>query len=96
MTESPYSSHRFISKLHGEYLIAIAENDHVEQPDAQPKLIEAFRAAKVPAKVEVFPGTLHGWCVKDMPARDGKPVYNEAQAEKAWSEFVALVKRRVV
>lgn len=96
VTDSADSPHRFIPKLHGEYLIAIAENDHVAQPDAQPKLSDAFRAANVPAKVEVFPGTIHGWCVKDMPMRDGKQVYNEPQAEKAWSEFVALLKRRLV
>lgn len=96
VTDQPDSPHRFISKLHGEYLIAIAENDHVAQPDAKQKLIDAFRAANVPANVEVFEGTIHGWCVKDMPARDGKQVYHEAQAEKAWSEFIALVERRVV
>jgi dienelactone hydrolase len=40
---------------------------------------------------------LHGWCVKDMPmAPDGKPLYNEAQAERAWGELMTLFKRAVV
>jgi carboxymethylenebutenolidase len=96
VTDQPDSPHRFIPQLHGEYLIAIAENDHDAQPDAKQKLIDAFKAGNVPATVEVFPGTIHGWCVKDMPTRDGKQVYNEAQAEKAWEQFTALVRRRVV
>ena len=96
VTDKPDSPHLFVSKLHGEYLIAIAQNDHDAQPDAEPKLVEAFKSAKVPAKIEVYAGTLHGWCVKDMPPRDGKAVYNEAQAEKAWSELIALFERRLV
>jgi dienelactone hydrolase len=28
-----------------------------------------------------------------MPLADGKPIYNEAQAERAWNELVALFKR---
>jgi carboxymethylenebutenolidase len=48
----------------------------------------------LPAKIEVYAGCLHGWCVKDMPKTPGKPpIYNEAQAERAWGELVALFKR---
>jgi carboxymethylenebutenolidase len=32
----------------------------------------------------VYEGTLHGWCPPDSQ------VYNEAQAEKAWSRLLAL------
>jgi dienelactone hydrolase len=40
---------------------------------------------------------LHGWCVRDMPAApDGKPIYNEAQAERAWNELIALYKQSLV
>jgi hypothetical protein len=28
-----------------------------------------------------------------MPLQNGKPVYNEAAAERAWNELVALYKR---
>ena len=47
-------------------------------------LAEAYAAAGVPAEIEVYEGTLHGWCPPDSP------VYNEAQAEKAWSRLLAL------
>ncbi len=53
-------------------------------------------SANPTAKIEVYEGTLHGWCVKDMPSREGQPVYNEAQAERAWKELLALFKRALV
>jgi carboxymethylenebutenolidase len=34
----------------------------------------------------------HGWCVPDMPHNDGKPIYNQADAERAWKELLALYK----
>ena len=40
--------------------------------------------ANLPAEIEVYEGTLHGLCPPDSQ------VYNEAQAEKAWSRLLAL------
>ena len=56
------------------------------------KLREAFTAAKVPAEIEVYPGALHGWCVPDMPLRNGMPIYSKPDAERAWGKLVALYK----
>ena len=68
----------------------IASNDDMRQPDAKDKLKEAFAAAKVPAEIEVY-GSMHGWCVPDMPkGADGTPIYNKPDAERAWSKLVAL------
>ena len=50
-----------------------------------------FAAAKVSAEIEVY-SALHGWCVPDMPIRDGVPIYNKAEAERAWAKLVALYK----
>ncbi len=47
-------------------------------------LREAFAAAGLPA--EIYAGTQHGWCPPDSA------VYNEAQAERAWSRLLALLK----
>jgi carboxymethylenebutenolidase len=96
VTDQPSSVHLMVPKMRGEYLIAIAADDDASQPDAKTKLAEAFKAAHLPAKVEVFENTRHGWCVKDMPMRDGKPLYNEAQAERAWGELRELFKRALV
>jgi carboxymethylenebutenolidase len=69
----------------------IASNDDERQPDAKVKLKEAFRAAKVSAEIEVY-SAFHGWCVSDMPIHDGVPIYNKAEAERAWAKLVALYK----
>ena len=62
----------------------VAMNDDQRQPDAKDKLKEAFAAAKVPAEIEVYAGAAHGWCPPDST------VYNEPQAEKAWSRLLVL------
>jgi carboxymethylenebutenolidase len=64
----------------------------MKQPDAKDKLKEAFAAAKVTAEIEVYSG-VHGWCVQDMPKQQsGEPIYNKADAERAWVKLVALYK----
>jgi carboxymethylenebutenolidase len=73
----------------------VASNDDMRQPDAKDKLREAFAAAKVPAEIEVYPA-LHGWCVRDMPLQEGKPIYSKADAERAWGKLTALYKAALV
>jgi carboxymethylenebutenolidase len=96
VTDKPDSPHLLVAKMKAQYYIGIAANDDQRQPDAKTKLDAAFHAANLPAKIEVYEGTLHGWCVKDMPLQAGKPVYSEASAERAWNELVALYKRAQV
>jgi carboxymethylenebutenolidase len=93
VTDKPDSPHLLIPKMKAQYYFGIAMNDDQRQPDAKTKLDEAFKSAKLQAKIEVYDGCLHGWCVKDMPKAAGKPIYNEAQAERAWGELVSLFKR---
>jgi len=96
VTDQPDSTHLLVPKMKGHFYLGIAANDDQTQPDAKTKLAEAFGAAHLPAKIEVYEGTIHGWCVKDMPPREGKPVYDEAQAERAWRELLALFKAALV
>jgi carboxymethylenebutenolidase len=96
VTDQPDSPHLLVPKMKARYYFGIAANDDEREPDAKTKLDEAFRAAQLPAKIEVYPGTLHGWCVKDMPAQAGRPIYNEAQAERAWSELTSLFRQALV
>jgi carboxymethylenebutenolidase len=94
VTDKPDSPHLLAAKIKAQYYFGIAMNDDQRQPDAKTKLDEAFKAANLQAKIEVYDGCLHGWCVKDMPNAPGKPpIYNEAQAERAWGELVSLYKR---
>lgn len=92
VTDKPDSPHLLIPKFKARMYIAIAASDDSRQPDAKDKLKAAFAAAHVPAEVELYPGTIHGWCVRDMPLQDGKPIYNKPDAERAWKKLEALYK----
>ncbi|MGO8855282.1 MAG: dienelactone hydrolase family protein [Steroidobacteraceae bacterium] len=96
VTDKPDSPHLLVPRIKAQFYFGIAASDDEKQPEAKTKLREAFDAAKVPVKIEVYEGTLHGWCVKDMPLQAGKPIYNEPQAERAWNELLALYKRAQV
>ena len=84
VTDKPDSPHLVIPKIKGQFLVAIASNDDQRQPEQKTVLRETFEKAKVPAEVEVYAGALHGWCPPDSR------VYNDEQAEKAWSRMLAL------
>jgi carboxymethylenebutenolidase len=85
VTDKPDSPHLLVPKMRAQYLIAIAENDDQRQPEAKTVLREVFAKAKLPAEIEVYAGTIHGWCAIDSQ------VYNREQAEKAWSRMLALL-----
>jgi carboxymethylenebutenolidase len=86
VTDKPDSPHLLIPKMKAHFLIAIAANDDAKQPDAKETLKTAFAQASLPAKVEVFVGTQHGWCPPDSH------VYDHDAAEKAWAELLELFK----
>jgi carboxymethylenebutenolidase len=93
VTDKPDSPHLLVPKMTAQYYFGIAMNDDQRQPDAKSTLDHAFKSARLQAKIEVYDGCLHGWCVKDMPTAAGKPIYNEAQAERAWGELKSLFRR---
>ena len=84
VTDAPDSPHLLVGKMQAHYLFAIAENDDKKDPKAKSVLRDAFAAAGLPAEIEVYADTLHGWCPPDSA------VYHEAQAERAWSRLLAL------
>jgi carboxymethylenebutenolidase len=86
VTDKPDSPHLLIPQMKAHYLIAIAENDDQREPQAKDALRTAFANAHLPAEIEVYAGTQHGWCPPD--AR----VYNHDQAEKAWDRLLVLFK----
>ena len=87
LTDKPDSPHLLLPRTKAAYLIEIADNDDKQDPTVKDKLKAAFAEAKLPAQVEVFAGANHGWTVK------GSQVYNEAAAETAWSNLLALYKK---
>ena len=94
VTNNPDSPHLLAPKIKAQMYFGIATNDDAQQPDAKDKLREAMKAAKVTAEIEVYPNAQHGWCMKDMPKQaNGMPIYNMADAEKAWGKLLALYKK---
>jgi len=84
MKDNPNSPHLLAAKSKAQFLVAIAENDDMRAPTDKTVMKETFAAAKLPAEIEVYSGAAHGWCPPDSG------VYNEPQAEKAWSRLIAL------
>ncbi len=82
-TQNPDSPHLGIPNMKARMLICVAANDDERDPESKNVLKAAFAAANVPAEVEVYEGSMHGWTVPDFP------VYNEALAERAWSRLLA-------
>ena len=89
VSPEPDSPHLLIPRIKAEMICAVAKNDDARTPTDKDRLKEAFAAAKVPAKVEVYAAD-HGWCVP------GGGTYNQAEAERAWAELTALYKRKLV
>lgn len=89
-TDAPTSPHLTLTKTSAEYLVLVADNDDKQDPAAKEKLKAALDAAGRQSKVEVYEGANHGWTVK------GSQVYEEASAERAWAELLALYKRALV
>src|SRR6202042_3274224 len=92
VTDKPDSPHLLAPKIKAHMYFGIAANDDKAQPDAKDKLKEAFAAAHVPAEIEVYSESQHGWCVPDMPAGGGKPVYKQPEAEGAGGKPEGLYK----
>lgn len=82
-TNTPDSPHLLIPQMKAQFLIAVAENDDMRDPNSKNLLKEAFAAANLKAEVEVYPAA-HGWCPPDTQ------VYNREQSERAWSRMLAM------
>lgn len=83
VSDSPASPHLLASKVQAGLLIAIAQNDDEGQPEAKDVMRAAFDAEDVDAEIEVY-AAQHGWCPLDSY------VYDNAEAERAWSRMLNL------
>jgi carboxymethylenebutenolidase len=86
VTQNPDSPHLLVPQMKAQYLFAVAENDDMREPEAKNVLRDAFAKANLQAEIEVYPAA-HGWCPPDSQ------VYDEAQAERAWSRMLVLFER---
>jgi dienelactone hydrolase len=90
VTDKPDSPHLLVPQMKASYLIAIAANDDARSPDDKAVIRAAFAKARLAAEVEVYAGTMHGWCPPDSR------VYDMASAEKAWNRMLALFNKALV
>jgi carboxymethylenebutenolidase len=89
VVDSDDSPHLLIPDMDAGFLIAVAENDDEKNPIVQSILRKSFDEAGVAAEIEVYEGTLHGWCPLDST------VYNEEQAERAWARLLVLFEKHL-
>ena len=84
VTDRPTSPHLLVPQMDAGFLIAIAEDDDENDPEAKVVLREAFDGAGLHAEIEVYQGAMHSWTTPDSP------VHHPEQAERAWSRMLAL------
>ena len=85
VTKAADSPHLLIPKINAAFVVCQAQNDDKAMPSVKDDLKAAFAAAKKTASVEVYHAD-HGWCVP------GGAVYNQAEAERAWTALSNLYK----
>jgi carboxymethylenebutenolidase len=89
MTAADDSPHRWAAKLKCESYFACAETD-IWAPREHIDALEAtLKAAKVPHRIEWYPGTEHGFV---FPQR---AVYRREGAERHWERLFALFRHRL-
>ena len=85
VTKNPDSPHLLIPKTQASFLVLQAQNDDAQQPTVKDDLKAAFAAAGKTATVDVYHAN-HGWCVP------GGQVYDQGEAERAWTTLGTLYK----
>jgi carboxymethylenebutenolidase len=86
-TDDATSPHRLAPQIRAELYVAVADNDRSSPPEMVERFKQALDDAGVRYRCEVYEGASHGWMKPDFP------VYNEAAAERGWTEMLALFDR---
>jgi carboxymethylenebutenolidase len=84
VTKEATSPHLLVPKTRARALIAIAQSDDEKDPTVKAVLRRAYDEANLPAEIEVYSRTRHGWCSIDAK------VYDPVQAGLAWSRLLGL------
>ena len=84
-TDAPDSPHLLAPSMRAKVYVGGADEDAGFPPEQADRLREALTAAGVDNRVEIYAGARHGYAPPDMP------VYDEAAAERHWTELLALL-----
>jgi carboxymethylenebutenolidase len=87
--DSPLSPHLLAPKITAEVYVAGADNDQSYPPEMEVRLDRALTEAGVRHRCEIYPSAAHGWMKPDFP------IYDEAAAERGWTELLALFQRNL-
>lgn len=83
-TDSEFSPHLLADKINGRVYIGAADQDSSYPPQMAARLCEAFMAASVDHRHDLYVGAAHGWTMPDFP------IYDARAAERHWSELIEL------
>ncbi|MFQ5698170.1 MAG: dienelactone hydrolase family protein [Myxococcota bacterium] len=89
VTEADDSPHRLADRVQGEMFFAFAERDEYVPAEVLSTLRATLQAHAVRHRLEVYPGTEHGFCFPERPA------YVKAAAEDVWRRSFELFARQL-
>ncbi|MEQ8195823.1 MAG: dienelactone hydrolase family protein [Rhodospirillales bacterium] len=87
VTDKPDSPHLLIDKVKAELYMGFAETDPLVPDNVIPDLEAALTKHGVQYRLDVPPGTRHGYCFPE------RAVYKEQAAEDAWTKIFDLYQR---
>lgn len=89
VTDKPDSPHLLAPRIEGELYLGFAETDSYVPDNVIPDLKAALDANKVSYRLDIWPGTEHGFCFPQRAA------YVEKAAEDVWKLVFDLYRRRL-
>ena len=89
VTDRSDSPHLLAEKMKGELYLGFAETDEYVEDNVIPDLRTQLDEHGVDYRLDVWPGTQHGFC---FPQRDA---YHEESAEQVWGLVFDLFKRKL-
>lgn len=89
LTDKEDSPHLHASKIKGEFYMAFAAQDSYVPQEVLDALPAAMETAGVNCRIEIYPGTEHGF------AFPGRPAYNKAAGERHWERMFELFDRNL-
>ena len=90
VTDEPDSPHKLVAKVKCESYFACAETDKWAPKSDIDILEDALTEAKVPHRIEWYPGAEHGFV---FPLRAG--IFHKPSAERHWERLFDLLKRNL-
>jgi carboxymethylenebutenolidase len=88
-TDADDSPHLLAPSIKAEVYVAGADKDRAYPSEMAERLEAALTAAGVTHRCEIYEGILHGWTMSDLA------IYDEAAAERAFGELIALFDRNL-